>query len=217
MDSFSLVLFLTPLLVYMLGFSLMRLSGRCHVTTGGREIVALAFAVSGMMVVGPVELFFPMAAAAVFGVMVWAILSLFYCLCVCLLVLGAAPKLVVYGCRPSELSDFLLSAARSLDTDAEIDHERLQVHLPSVGVRLRIAGPENLDHATIVAFEDNLSTHFWLKLRDSLRAQLMGKKTSQRRGWLMFFAAIMLGGFLVAESVQSVDVMAADFQAWLWR
>ena len=86
MDSFSLLLFLTPLLVYMAVTSLIRLSGNIHTTTAGREIVAVALAVSGMITVGPVELFFPMAAASVFGPVVWGILALFYALCVSLIV-----------------------------------------------------------------------------------------------------------------------------------
>ena len=70
MEPFTLLLSLTPLWIHVLVIAVIRLSGRFCVSTGGREIAMLAFAVSGLIAVGPVELFFPMAAAAVFGPMV---------------------------------------------------------------------------------------------------------------------------------------------------
>ena len=96
MNPFTLLLSLTPLWIHVLVIAVIRLSGRFCVSRG-REIAMLAFAVSGLIAVGPVELFFPMAAAAVFGPMVWLVLALFYVLCISLIILGTAPKLVIYA------------------------------------------------------------------------------------------------------------------------
>ena len=92
MEPFTLLLSLTPLWIHVLVIAVIRLSGRFLCFHGGREIAMLAFAVSGLIAVGPVELFFPMAAAAVFGPMVWLVLALFYVLCISLIILGTAPQ-----------------------------------------------------------------------------------------------------------------------------
>ena len=217
MESFSLILALTPLLIHLMVVSAIRLSGRYHVTTGGREIFSLAFAVSGMIAIGPVELFFPMAAAAVFGSLVWAVLLLFYALCVILLVLGAKPRLVVYGGEPSELLEPLLEAAKSVDGEATTVESQLQVFLPQHGVHLKITGQSSSDYANIVAFEDNLSVAFWSTLKKSFEEKLRGRSTSKKRGILLGFATAMLTVFLLYRMIQSGDEVATAIRDWIWR
>lgn len=217
MDSFSLLLFLTPLLVYMAVTSLIRLSGNIHTTTAGREIVAVALAVSGMITVGPVELFFPMAAASVFGPVVWGILALFYALCVSLIVIGSTPKIIVYGITAEELLDPLLAAARTLDQSAEAARDGLQIYLPASGVHLRISPTLPSDHASILAFEENISPKFWHLLRIALRDQLKSKRTNRYRGIPLAIATLLLGLFLVLQVIQFDEKIAKSFQTWFWR
>lgn len=217
MDPFSLVLFLTPLLVYMVVISFVRVSGRIYVSTGGKEIAALALAVSGMLIVGPVELFFPMAAATVFGPLVWGILALFYMLCVSLFVIGATPKIIVYGSNADGLLEPLLNAARALDENAQADKGSLQVYLPTSGVHLRIGTSSSLDHASIMAFEDNLSAKFWLLLRTELRNQLGDRKVERKRGLPVLIATVLLASFLLTHWFQTTEEITKGFVAWFWR
>ena len=76
-EPFTILLALLPLIGYLLVLSAIRLSGRALVTTGGRDVAALAMAISGLIAVGPAELFFPTAAATVFGPAVWVALAVF--------------------------------------------------------------------------------------------------------------------------------------------
>ena len=92
-DPFTILLALVPLIAYLLVISAVRLSGRALVTTGGRDIAALALAVSGLLAVGPAELFFPSAAATVFGPAVWIALAVFYGLSVSLIALSFPPPI----------------------------------------------------------------------------------------------------------------------------
>ncbi|MGC6444114.1 MAG: hypothetical protein ACON4H_15780 [Rubripirellula sp.] len=217
METFSFFLASTPLLIHMLLVSAIRLSGRYYVTTRGREIISLAFAVSGMIAIGPVELFFPMAAAAVFGPLVWAVLVLFYSLCTALLVLGAKPRLVVYGGEPRDLLEPLLMAARSVDSDATAVESQLQIFLPQHGVHLKVSGQRSSDYSNVVAFEDNLSIEFWSVLRAALREQLRGRVVSRRRGVLLGLATIIFAGFLIFQIFQSGDQLTDGIQDWIWR
>ena len=58
-EPFSLLLALVPLIGYLLLLGLIRVSGHTLITTGARDIGALGLAISGLVAVGPGELFFP--------------------------------------------------------------------------------------------------------------------------------------------------------------
>ena len=70
-EPFVIVMAFVPLIGYLLVLGWIRISGRAVVTTGARDTAALALAISGFIVVGPAELFFPNAAATAFGPIVW--------------------------------------------------------------------------------------------------------------------------------------------------
>ena len=155
-EPFTILLALLPLIAYLAVLSLIRLSGWALVTTGGRDIAALAVAISGLLAVGPAELFFPAAAASMFGPAVWLALGAFYGLSVALVALTSRPKLVVYGRTPEELYPPLLAAAKQIDPAAEGNRNALQVTLPTVSVHLRLDGQRAIDHAEILAFEPDV-------------------------------------------------------------
>ena len=50
-DPFTVLLALAPLVAYLMVISGVRLSGRALVTSGGRDIAALALAISGFLAV----------------------------------------------------------------------------------------------------------------------------------------------------------------------
>ncbi len=130
-EPFTVVLALLPLVVYLAIFSYVRVSGRGLVTTGARDIAAMAIAISGLLAVGPAELFFPQTAAILFGPMVWLALILFYALVVTLIALTSTPKLVVFGRSPEDVYEPLLRAAQTLDPAATGDAGRMQVRFPA--------------------------------------------------------------------------------------
>ena len=217
MEPFTILLSLTTLCIHVLVSAVIRLSGRFCVSTGGREIAMLAFAVSGLIAVGPVELFFPMAAAAVFGPMVWLVLALFYVLCISLIILGTAPKLVIYGARPHDLAEPLMRAAKQLDNRADMNEAGAQVTLPTVGIHLRIAGQSSVDHAAVIAFEDNLSPKFWVALKLALHKEVAGIRVPRSRGLVLTLAAMLLGSFLASRILLMGPEVAQGFESWLWR
>ena len=112
-EPFSLLLALVPLVGYLALVGLIRISGNTLITTGARDIGAIGLAISGLVAVGPAELFFPTAAATAFGPTVWLILIVFYALCVALVALTSKPRLVVYGRTPEEIYEPLLNALPS--------------------------------------------------------------------------------------------------------
>ncbi len=217
-DPFTILLALLPLIAYLLVISAVRLSGRALVTTGGRDVAALALAVSGLLAVGPAELFFPSAAAAVFGPAVWIALAVFYGLSVSLVALSFPPRIAVYGRTAEELFGPLLEAAQTLDAKASGDERLLQVTLPTLGIHLRIDGHRGIDYAQIVAFEPNVSLRFWSKLLGATRAKVHAQTTPfPRRGFAMLGFTLVLGGILLTQSFGQQELPVHGFGDWLGR
>lgn len=217
-EPFTVLLALLPLIGYLVVFSLIRLSGRALVTTGGRDIAALGIAVSGMIAVGPAELFFPTAAATMFGPVVWVALVAFYGLTVALIALTTPPKLVVYGRTPEEMYEPLIASARQIDPAASGEANTLQVSLPTIGVHLRVDGHRGIDHAQVLAFEPDVSLQFWNQLLAALRSQVQQHPAPMpRRGFGMLLVAVFLGSILLWQGFGNQELVVEGFRDWLWR
>lgn len=217
-EPIFLLIALLPLIAYLLLLAVIRLSGRALVTTGGRDIAALGFAVSGLVAAGPGELFFPKAAAGVFGGWVWLALAVFYALIVTLLGLTSRPRLVIYGRTPDQMLEPLYRAARALDDRAVLQPEASQVHLPQLRVRLRIAGQKGIDSATVESFEPIGAAAFWEKLLGHLRDQVeAAEKPTERRGGTMLLVAVGMSAMLAWQAITERHQVVEGFRDWLWR
>ncbi|MEM7316751.1 MAG: hypothetical protein AAF497_26760 [Planctomycetota bacterium] len=215
---FTIVLALLPLIGYLTVIGMVRVSGRVLVTTGGRDTAALGIAICGFMAVGPAELFFPHQFATVFGPLVWVALATFYALCVALVALTGAPKLVVYGRTPDELFEPLLRAAQRIDAAAKGDESTLSVTLPAAKIHLRLDGQRGVDCAQVTAFEPGVSLRFWSLMLGNLRTEVRQSPAPlPRRGFGMLLAATVLGGILVWQGFGYQELVVEGFREWLWR
>ena len=68
--------------IYLLLLGMINLSRRPLLVSGGRDAAALALAITGMVIVGPFELFLPQASVVRYGPYVWVMVLTFYGLCV---------------------------------------------------------------------------------------------------------------------------------------
>lgn len=209
---------LLPLIAYLFLLGVIRMSGRVLITTGGRDIAALGFAVAGLVAVGPGELFFPQKAAGMFGPWIWLALVAFYGLIVSLLGMTARPRLVVYGRTPDQMLQPLLEASRELDADASCDRDTLQVFLPQLRVHLRAAGHQGIDTTSIESFEPIAAITFWEKLLGHLRDKAESTSApTPRRGGLMVGIALLMGIFVMWRSIVERQQVVEGFSQWLWR
>lgn len=217
-EPFPLILAFLPLAAYLLLIGSVRLFAAPLVTTAARDAAALAVGISGLVAIGPAELFFPAPAAAAMGGYVWLVLLLFYVLAVSLVILSMQPKLVVYGISADGLVAPLHRAAAELDADAVADPRRRQVHLPTLGVRLRVDGSPLLDVAQVAAFEQHLSPAFWNRLLALLRREV---KTAPRSfsvaGVLMILAGSLFSLPPLLAVLISPEEVVTGFKEWLWR
>ena len=145
MNPLYFAIIAAPIGVYLFIIGLVNLKRRPFVTTGSRDAAAIGIAISGLMIAGPMELFFPESAAGRFGPYVWVLLLAFYGLCVSLIVLLMRPRIVVYNLSPQSLRPLLGDVAIRLDPKARWSGDSLW--LPTLDVQLNLEGSSWLSNA----------------------------------------------------------------------
>ncbi|RMF38028.1 MAG: hypothetical protein D6753_16435 [Planctomycetota bacterium] len=118
MQAIHLAIATIPIAIYLILMGALRLRGRPLVTSGWRDLLTLAIACSGLVLIGPMQLFFPTHAAARLNGWVWVPLILLYVLGVLLVLLASKPRLIAYGLDEPQFRELFLQAARSVDPNA---------------------------------------------------------------------------------------------------
>lgn len=206
MDPLHLCIALGPLGVYLLLLGIVNLIPRPFVTNGTRDTVALAVAVSGLIVAGPMELFAPQAAAVRWGTPVVLLLLLgFYVLGTTFLVLMMRPRLVIYNMTLEQLRPVLAELVSQLDPEARWARDTLV--MPKLHLQFNIEAQVAMRNVQLVAIGSSQSFGGWRRLENTLRASLADLHTKSNPYGLSFlmFAVLILG--MVAYW------MAADRQA----
>ncbi|SRR6056297_521494 len=217
-EPFAIVLAMLPLAAYLLLLGGVRLLARPLVTTGGRDLAALAMGMVGLFAIGPLELFFPGAAAVTLGPYVWLCLLLFYILSVTLIILSTQPRLIIYGATSPEILEPLLRTAKRLDNQAELHSAQRQICMPNLGIRLRVDGHRQFDTSQVVAFEPDLTPAFWKQLLSGLRHELKETPSPQRfSGVGMLVFGLLFLSIVVGLVVLQPTRVTSGFSEWLWR
>lgn len=198
-DPLRLAIALVPVASYCLLLAIVNARRRPFVTTGGCDLAALGAALSGLVLVGPIELFRPEAASADFGSYVWLFLLGFYWLWVWLAVLVARPRLVVYNVSAEELRPVLAEAARQIDPQARWAADSLA--LPTLGVTLHMETFDVMRHASLKSSGGKQNLAGWRKLSAELRNQLSTIRVARNPRSLGFTLAALA---LVAVSIMSM-------------
>ena len=169
-DPLRLAIALVPLAAYCLVLGILNARRRPFLTTGGADLAAIGVALSGMVFVGPIELFRPEAASAEFGSYVWLFLLVLYWLCLWLTVMLARPRMVVYNISGEELRPILAETARAIDPQARWAGESLA--LPTLNVQLHVESFDIMRHASLVASGEKQDLAGWRKLAGELYLRL---------------------------------------------
>lgn len=169
-DPFRLCVALAPLGFYLLALGLVNLSRRPRLTTGPRDMAALAAAVTGLIVIGPMELFLPEAAAIRFGAYVWLLMLAFYALSVSLSVLLSRPRLVIYNMTLDEIRPILAELMPTLDAHCRWAGD--SVALPAQGVQFHLDSFPPMRNVSLVSSGDRQNFDGWRRLEQALRPAL---------------------------------------------
>ena len=191
MDPLRLCFALGPIAVYLLLFGSLNLSKRPFLVSGARDLAALALAISGTVVVGPVELFFPETAAVTFGPYVWLFLLSFYGLAVMLVLLLLRPRLVMYNVTSDQLRPLLGRMIDRLDHDARWAGDC--VVAPGLGIQFYVDSVSTMRNITLKAAGSRQDHLGWRRLEQALRAELSEVAgTPNPRGVLLISTGTMI-------------------------
>lgn len=216
MDPLRLCIALSPLAAYVLLLGVVNLSSRPLVTSGGRDLAALALGISGLMLVGPLELFFPEVAVERFGGYVWLLLMGLYALLVVLLALLLRPRLVLYNMTAEQLRPTLASVVSELDPDARWAGECLV--LPRLGVQLYLEPFLAMRNVQLVSSGPHQNFAGWRRLEQSLVKTLRGTASSPNPyGFSLVFFGLLMVALVTFAVVSETDAVAQALDEMLRR
>lgn len=189
MDGFRLCVALVPLALYLLILAGVNLARRPFLVSGARDLAALGVAVSGLVVVGPIELLLPEDALHTYKAYVWLLLLSMYALCVALAALVARPRLVIYNFSVDQLRPMLAGLIDELDAEAR--WAGCSLALPTLRVELHLEPGSALRNVSLVATAAEQSYAGWRRLEAALRGRLR-QAESPPNPWGLALAAASL-------------------------
>jgi hypothetical protein len=202
MDPLRLFIATCPLAVYLIVMGVVHLLRRPFITTGARDAATVGIAIVGVVIIGPMELFFPEGAAVRFGAFVWILLLAFYGLCVSLVVLLMRPRIVVYNTTAEQLRPILASAVAQMDNKARWVDDSLMI--PSLNVHMNLEGNSWMQNVQLVAIGARQNYDGWRRLEQVLRGALK----PVRRAPSLIGAALVCLGLILA--IGTTTWMASD-------
>ena len=200
MDPFRMTLAFGPVAIYLLLLGMINLSRRPLMVSGGRDAAALALAITGMLIVGPFDLFLPQASVMHYGPYAWIMVLTFYGLCVAMGILMLHPRLVIYNISADKLRPILAEVVARLDSDARWAGDCLV--LPNLEVQLSIDNFRIMRNVSLKSVGGNQALHGWRRLEQGLAGALSQETVSRNpRGLSLFFAGLLiLGGLAMVIS-----------------
>lgn len=209
MDPLYLCLALAPLSAYFGLIGVLNTLKRPTLLTGVWDTLALAFGVSGWVLVGPIELFLPEAAFARFGGLIWAPVFVLYGLVVLLVVLLLRPRIVIYNITAEQLRPLLAESVNEVDEKARWAGDCLT--LPSIRVQLHVEAPPAARYVQLVAVGTNQDLEGWRRLTKSLnpRVRELAVGANPRGASLIVAGVAMLIAISVAVATRQPEVAEA--------
>ncbi|MDA0657319.1 MAG: hypothetical protein O2931_15185 [Planctomycetota bacterium] len=211
MDPLHFVVATIPLAIYFACIGLINLIGRPLVVSGVGDASLLALALSGWVLVGPMELFLPDDAVAQYGVWVWLPIACLYLLMVLLVILLMRPRLIVYNVSSDQLRPLLAQTVVEMDDRARWAGDCL--NMPQQGVLLHLDAQPGIRQVQLTAVGGRQDMEAWRRLSRALsfRTKEMPIKANTRG------AIFLLAGIMLLLTVGIICVTRSTEVAAAWR
>jgi len=211
MDEFRICLALGPVAAYLLALGIVNLLRRPLLLSGAKDAAALGIAVSGFIIVGPLELFIPVAASVKFGPLVWVLMISLYAMGLVLVVLQMRPRLVIYNISMEELRPVLAELVPQLDSEARWAGDNLV--LPGLHVQLHVDASPRMRNVSLVSSGPNQNYLGWRRLELALAYALREVEVPRNARGVAF--AVAGAVLLTVLTVLVVSDPAAVAQAFV--
>ncbi len=207
---------LVPLAVYFVLLGLINVARRPLLATGARDTAAIGLAISGLIVVGPMELFFPEAAANEMGAYVWLFLIAFYSLVLTLIVLLLRPRLLIYNVQPDQFRPALAEVVSRLDDQARWAGDCLV--MPQLGVQLHVEPVGVMRVVQLIAVGPRQNDMGWRQLEAELAKTLKTRHgTANPHGYVFLGVGLSMLVLVVFQVMtHHVEVVQALHEMFRW-
>jgi hypothetical protein len=214
-EPFAICLAAGPVAIYLVLFGAINLARRPFLVSGTRDFAVLALAAAGLVVVGPMELFFPTVASMRFGAPVWILMIVLYVFLVICLILFFRPRLVIYNIATEELRPILADLAAKLDPDARWAGDSLA--LPNLGVQLHLDSVGKMRNVVLVSSGPAQNHQGWRSLELALQATLADLESPRNvRAIGLLSAALIILLFLVLAVSSDPQSVAQAILEMFW-
>jgi len=214
-DPLHLCIALGPLAGYLLLLGAVNSSSRPLLTSGTRDLAALAVAISGLMLAGPMELFMPEAALARFGGFAWTLMLAVYVLAIVLIALLMRPRLVVFNIDGERFRTIAQRVAEGLDAEAQWAGDMLA--LPNLGVQLTVEVFSPVRHVALVAAGSHQHPPGWRRLEEELREAIREERCPINPAAISLMTFGLLMVVIMAMSIYFYpEALVQAFREMLW-
>jgi len=202
MEAVPLAIASAPLAFYLFLLGVINLRRRPTVISGSVDAAGLAFAASGLLLVGPMNLFLPAAAAVRFGPFAWLLLLACYGLGVLLYILVARPRLVIFNIPVEQFRPLVEQTVRRLDSDARVAGDAMQ--LPQFSLQFHFDNAAAMRNVSLVATGERQSYSGWKRLQAELAGVLRSIEVPRNpRGFTFLACALALVGWPLSQLLQT--------------
>lgn len=216
MPSVHFAIAAIPVAVYFILVGGLRLRTRPLVTNGWRDTLTLGIAASGLIAIGPMQLFFPAQAAARWHAWVWLALFVLYALGLLMTLISTRPRLVAYGMDDQQFLQALLSAARQVDEQAHWSGEVLTLPMAGLQLALEPSGTWRVQQMVHVGVLRNVQD--WVRLeREFVKAGQQVVCPRSNAGWPFVVGGILLLTTAVAPLINDPNQALAQLKEFLAR
>ena len=208
MDPVRVTIALGPLCVYLVLIGWLNLSKRPFVTSGARDILALSLALSGLVAIGPIELFMPERAAALMGAKIWLPLIMLYMLVASLISMVMKPRIVVYNVSSDEIRPIVGGVVSELDQDARWAGD--SVFMPNMQIQFYLQTHPAMRNVQLVATNGEQNLTSWKNLESSLQQAMNNVSVSVNPRAILFFIAASVMTAAVGVSLFAGQAVLAE-------
>ena len=215
-DLFSVICAMLPIAAYLLIVGGLQLRRCSTVISGFADTLMLGFAIGGLAMVGPLDLFVPEIAAYRFGSALRLLLLVLYVLIVLLVAMARRPRMVVLNASESRVLETLRELTRELDDRTTWSGNA--AYLPQRKLDLHVEFEPASHTVQVRSLSREIDFAQWTRLRRRLGSQLRTQQLvgNARAVWSIASGAtlVILVGWVCTNQWPAV---ARGFSEWLNR
>ena len=164
---------LAPLGVYLFFLGIINLSSKTRVLTGRQDFIALSLGISGLIIVGPMQVLLPQAGMIRFGNSVWYPMAILYLFGTTWLLLLSRPRLILYNLGQDKFSELMESVVDREKWSVRWHGNILQIN--EIEIQFEILPSVSMKNITLRATHSEQSNAGWRILREVLRSELQSQ------------------------------------------